>query len=515
MNYARWKNNLYKGLTLWSIAILLQSFWYAQNNPETCNACVSTPSLLVDHMNFVHSTLQILESNWQDLAQGMRYGIYGPWQGGIYGGLLHEQNPSGLLQNLTLWTFKNIVKKQSSIRSTSEITALYLREMIVDWVLWTIASTKPRWIARDYDLLMDIDWSIADTMFELGNQWQHWKKLTTSQHKALNQLFSSYMVNNSKIIQDYTISTNTSATEILRILLNNNRKLKTAILQGGNIFKEDKTRNSSTKNASIVLSESYIRNLVASYSCVKNNQCEQNFDTFKQNIGSSVQTFLERWPQDSWRRIHAAITLLKTRWKVILGSKTISDKDKEAYQQKEEDILSSLGTITPLVKRSGRDLLAWAIATEKIKKSQQKIKQLITKEVEDLKRNSQAIVDVANDIAKLRISLPKATYLLATSLITKKPYLSLQENWWIINNHTQQRLSPHQVLISTILEESIHLHLEQKQQQYLVATSEAQTSLSQITFRLRAVKDMLENDIYDDLRRVCSMQCSNLWWYCG
>ncbi len=467
------------------------SFSFAQSEPTVCRTCSAPSPKLEEYMDFSREMLATLSITWKELATWYGYNTFWPRQWGIYNTIMWDYSPSFLIQSVVMGTLKNIKRRQSHLKATAEVLSIYTRDIVKDWSLSVVNSAQPWPILRDYQYLLDIDNGVSNKIYDLGTAGLQWAQLTKEQRKRLLEVLKKNTWDGKLIAseKDYTLTSNTTTTDILRSLLHINARFKRAVS-----LSTTKVRSTSTKGIDLTISQVFLQAIIDDYTCVRigkaDKSCWWDFGKFKENIITIVESFVESWPKQSRERIKRASKKLLTRGKLVLWIDKINEKDKEKYLQKENDLINSRWDGKPLIKRTWRWILTGAISSN--------IPRTARDNRKSIAQWGQQINTVRQDIKNDNTPSP------VLEDLTKSQKKSLDVT-----------TSPQQVRISSgILADIIKDHQQAKVQQLNVSTFDSQEALSKITYNIRVINDLLSTTVKSDLTRVCNLQCSNLWWIC-
>lgn len=481
----RWKKKITIAIIIGSF---LWSFSYAQES-SPCFTCSSMAPELQAYISFANQIIDIIGSENQTLARWASYNVFWPWQWGNYNGILADKNPSGLVQGIVLWTLKNIDKRQSQLRATTEVLSIYTMDIILDGWLWFLVAAQPWPIMRDFQYLLDIDTLISDKIYDLWAQGAQGKKLTPQERTAILQIMKSN-TGQGKLLDSSNLDPAVSSTEILRIVLRINTRNKKALT----LSTTSKDNTITAGKSTIELSKTNFENLVNNYKCArigaKDNSCWSSFNSFKESIKNITQSFIESGPKQSQEKIVTAYKRLITRGKIIVGADKLNDNNLKEYLVREHELITSRGDGSTLVKRSGRGILTGALSSN------------IPRQVGSARKALLSEGEKANEIRK------DAKEILKPDIIPTNNFTNKQEKI------LEYPLSTPQTVLSDQLLKVVTAHHNSKEQQLNVNTQDSQEALQKISYRLRIINDLLATNIKSDLTRTCNLQCSNLWWIC-
>lgn len=484
----RWKKRIITSIIIW--LSLVWSFSYAQETIP-CNTCSTMSTELQQYITFANQIIDVLDSRSKLISNWSSYNILWPRQWWTYNGILIDKNPSGLIQGVILGTLKNLDRRQSQLRSTTEVLSIYTLDIFTDGALWFIVANQPWPIMRDFQYLLDIDTLISDKIYDLGAMWSQWKQLTSQERNMIIEILKNNIWE-WKILQstnDYILHPAMSSTDILRILLRINTRYKKALT-----LSTTKIDNSiNARNSTIILSQVHFQNLVNNYKCVRiwtnTKSCWWSFENFKKSIDNITKSFIETGPKQSRSKINTAYKRLITRWKIIMWAEQKKEQNLEQYLLREHDLITSRWDGRTLTKRSGWWIFTWALSSN------------IPRQIQS---SRDTVINESKNIITLRNGIKDN--------ITPTETLSNL-------NRTQEKasetlISTQQIVISNSLSTVILHHQKTKNTQLNVSTFDSQEALSKITNRIRIINDLLGSNIKDDLTRTCNLQCSNLWWIC-
>ena len=481
----RWKKKI---LVIIITISSLWSFSYAEETPP-CITCSSMAPELQSYISFANQIIDAIEDKKDLMSRWSTYNVFWPWQWGNYNGILVDKNPSGIIQSIVLWTLKNLDKRQSQLRATTEILSIYTMDIVLDGALWFLVASQPWPIMRDFQYLLDIDTLISDKIYDLWAMGVQGKQLTTQERATIIGIIESNSGPWKLLEDDYNLDPALNTTEVLRLLLRINTRNKKALT----LSTTDKDNTIKVGKSTFTLSEKNFLNLVENYRCVRilnTNSCWWSFANFKKSIDNITKSFIETWPKQSRDRINTAYKKLLSRGKIIMN-KDIDEKQLKEYLIREHELISSRGDGASLVKRSWWWILTGLVQVNIPREIWETWKEIIT---------SWGIAGNARTTTKKIIKKEN----MPENNLTNKQEKSLA-----------YPLTTPQSVISDELKEVMRQHQEASLQQLKVNTQDSQDQLQKIAYRLRIINDVLSTSIKDDLTRTCNLQCSNLWWVCG
>lgn len=485
-------------LTRWGILLLLPSFWFAQEQPS-CHTCGAMHSNLQNIIQFSLQTLDILWSPDKILNRWGSYHIFWPWQAGVYSGNVPNKLSSNFIDSIIGGTLRNLDRRQSSLRASTELLSIYAWITLNDGILWLLIIYQPRPLVRDYEYLLDLDSKIWEKISQLGAMGMQWKILNEKERTELIKLLKQHTWPGKLFTQDATLDSALSVSDVLRFLFSLNHLNKHTLT----VWWTPKIDTITVWNSSFFPASDYYANISKAYKCArllskdsegkrKSSICSTNFTNFKQSINNITKSFVESGPQQSLETITKASQKLMMRGKIIMGADQLKEQQRQEYLQREQELISSQSH-GELIKRTGRNnIIKGAISSNIIRTIKN------PKHWETLTTIVQQWKQARTTIQESLSSSPSNTNTLSNA---QKKLLS-------------QQATPSQQRIGNTLHSIAQQHFHEKTQQLTISSDDSQEIIEHITRNIRQINDIIANHIKNDLSRTCSLQCSNLWGIC-
>ena len=173
-----------------------------------------------------------------------------------------------------------------------------------------------------------------------------------------------------------------------------------------------------------------------------------------------------------------------------MGADKINERNLKEYLVKENELITSRGDGSTLVKRSGRWILTGALSSN------------IPRQVWSAWKSILSESEKANTLRNNAKDILKPDTIPTNNLSNKQEKL------------LDYPLSTPQTVIKNELFLVLTNHQQSKTQQLNVNTQDSQEALQKIAYRIRIINDLLSTNIKKDLTNTCNLQCSNLWWIC-
>lgn len=492
----------------------------AMNDPArfACSACSKTPDGINGFIGMTYQIMSILDSsNPANTVVGW-YKIYGPRQWWVYGAFQNWLAPyPSIVDEVVGGTLRAIDRQQSSMRSIAIVFGLYGRDILTDGARWLAVMAQPWPIVRDYQKLLDVDTLVADKIFDLGQAWWLQKKLTPEAIAAINGALSSQQWAWKIFIEQsvgVTLERNATPYNVIQLLLRINRRMKNMVTAGRNPRDKDIVIKADTINVQI--NPWFRTGIKEEYSCTRlaNNACTQQRKDMANSINRITSWFVESWPKQARDKIKTSVRRLVSKTKDIAWKdENISDKNRADYDARQYELLSAMGLTKHIANVSW-----WLInISASLPRDFDNMKQIVKDTAEWISSYREASVQRedadANDIVS-------QIYQVDSKGIsqTEDPWIVwsiMSRLWW----SKAPVLGSRQINIATSLMAIEWYHSSAIGEQAIASTDDSQLLLANLLASIRYIKDTIYNSsdkktIYENVVRVCEVQCSNLWWKC-
>lgn len=474
------------------------------NNKIPCATCSGPSPEVTQFITLSHQIIDALPKKTPIEANGAEYHVFGPRQGWIYNGILQDLSPWSILGNIVAGTLKNLDKRQSYLKATTELIGIYGIDIIKDSGLGFFVSAQQWPLIRDYQLLLDVDTLVGDKIYDIWVIWWYGKQLSNEQLNTIRTIIFNNSWEGKIFASNPTINDETTATQILSLIVRTNNRMKKVLTLGGQM-RDPSITLWANKTIKISLNNIYFESLRKSYQCTKitAQACKSDMKDFVKHINNITKAFADNGPKKARDKIEQASKRLMVRSLQVIGQtdSQFFKNNIDDYTAREQELLSAQW----LKKRSGRDILLGSISING--KSWKDLWDTVSRKTINIRSGSKTFYNKTVDTIDKGRNSTKNTI---KWIFANKSSSTTTEN----NNKKDQILHNQRETIATGLDNLIHDHQETRTKALQMVSIDSQKAITQTLLLIRTLNDMLKNNIQQNLTRTCELQCSNLWGTC-
>ncbi len=346
---------------------------YAADKTEDVNCdglvpvCTATSPNMTKFLEFQKEAIALLvASKWKTTRQALK-----AWEGGLFTSEILKLKEEEDFNNSLAWIALRVLDITATRTATTLITSVFLFELAAVWALAdnSIGLTilfQDRPIVRDRTKLLDIEWALSKTAYELWVVWDIWKKVANTE--ALNDIVKKYA--DDGLFKEWAhFWDSVSFMKALKQLAELNSAVKWFIAYDSLVLFE----NYNEDHPDLEFSEEWYKELSKEYKCARRNfgfKCNTSWASLKKNLQILTKNTNGQW-KSSVKQIKQSYTDLK---KALWNWTSVSDRFKKGNDltltDREKEILRNRYWLD--AQRLTKSQWAWIISLNTNLKSQWK-----------------------------------------------------------------------------------------------------------------------------------------------
>lgn len=324
-----------------AIAPIFFNVSYAADTVKKCEdnppVCTATSPHMTTYLQFQKQMASFLSTNRLKTVQRQA----SEWEGWLFTSEILKINEDEPFDETLAWRALRIFDITATRTATSLITTVFLFELAAIWALadntiWLTILFQDRPIVRDWTKLLDVEWWLSQTAYDLWVVWDIWKTIKNSE--ALDWIVKEYVGN--WLFQEWAAFWSTTYQGIIRELAELNSAVKWFIAYDSKQLFESYNAN----NPNLKVSDDWVDALADEYKCVRRKfwfKCNTSWAALKKNLQIVTNNTNKQWKwsvkqiKDSYQDLKAALwnwTAVKDR---IEGRDlTLSPREKEILRNR-------------------------------------------------------------------------------------------------------------------------------------------------------------------------------------
>lgn len=342
------KKQISKVLIFILIVQATASIFFSQTYAEekTDNKCDGSPAVctatsphMTTYLEFQKEAVALLVASKAKTAQQ----TLKEWGGGLFTSEILKLNEAEDFNNSLAWIALRVLDITATRTATSLITSVFLFELAAVWALAdnSIGLTilfQDRPIVRDRTKLLDVEWSLSKTAYELWVVWDIWRKIANAE--TLNKIVEKYV--DAGLFKKWAkFWDGVSFMKALMQLAELNSAVKWFIAYDSKVLFE----NYNDDHPDFQFSKEWYDELSTEYQCARRTfgfKCNTSWASLKKNLQILTKNTNTQWKssvqqiKQSYNNLKEALwnwTAVKDRFKKN-SDLTLSDREKEILRNR-------------------------------------------------------------------------------------------------------------------------------------------------------------------------------------
>ena len=490
----------------------------ADDSNKNCDVCTATSPHMTIYLQFQKEAATVLSTNRFKTVQRQ----VSEWEGWLFTSEILKIKEDEDFNNTLAWKALRVLDITATRTTTSLLTSVFLFELAAIWALadntiWLTILFQDRPIVRDWTKLLDVEWWLSQTAYDLWVVWEIWKTIQSGD--ALDKIVKKYV--GEWLFQSWAGISSDSYANIIMQLAELNSAVKWFLVYDSKSLFDDYNLN----YPNVKVDEAWVNDLASEYKCSRRKfwfKCNTSWASLKKNLQILTNNTNKQWKssikqiKDSYKDLKQALwnwTAIKDR---IQGKDlTLSDREREIlrnrYWLNAEKLTkaqwSSIISLNSNLSSQWNKLSKWVTtAVENVKAAINDYKKAYAEAKEKLKNEKES----KKVIKEMKKEMEKEAYVWER---LKMFFAKSSETWKESTNKNTKVL--------TSIESALNKVNESKTNVTAVITIANPIDLSNDYSVMLAAIEKLINSIWDKdsglrmwLNSICTAQCSNKWNDC-